>query len=572
MPNPNCCLRLVDGDLTQLVWETSPLQNRQRSNWHGTWHVDYPAYNFGPATTTMHLSEAINGGGSRWVTLEFVTHYMFGNEDFLLVFVENHTRSVFLVDLDSLTTNVQVTEILQLPGTQLPTVLASSGGADYLVIYGLDDTQANRVVLVGPKLVRSDNGVALYSGINDGTPWQLGDRITAHMNAADKSVTLTDVHGTTVTNSRTVNVNTGILQIDDAATHFTTVYIDSDDVSRQQSVSVKVLRNLGNDCLNIKSITISDPAFTVTRINGVAASFPFEICPVGFHNEARLEITFRPSTPGYHNATFTINTDAQRPAIDEAGNVWMLPGGESTFQCSGYAYVAAVKIDALTRWLDFGSVVPNHTKTGQITLRNYGEKNCSVKLGRSAAPGVFAWDQNPRPLAMGEQATFDCSFTPPEAGHFSTQIDQISATPALSTLTYVPELRGVGAASTKMNVHPQDRLRLALVDFMHAVAHLDIENIGPSEILNLSVRVDGPWANQFNIFATNRESAPPNPPLSQRTLLAYPRDNRNFDRIDIQLLFNIGRLGIQRWRPHTFVIFNHNASNFPNEVVIPIGY
>ena len=187
-----------------------------------------------------------------------------------------------------------------------------------------------------------------------------------------------------------------------------------------------VLTSTGTAPLNINTITVADPQFSVAP-----PSLPATLQP---NQQMSVVVTFDPTTTGSDAATLTVTSD------DPSGPATVSLGGSGTA-------IPTAQLTVNPTAVNFGSVALNVASTQTVTLTSTGTAPVTITAAMAAGPGFsISGATFPVTLNPNQSVALQVKFDPSAAGAASGQLTVTSDSTTGST-TQIP-LNGTGIVTT----------------------------------------------------------------------------------------------------------------------------
>jgi hypothetical protein len=314
-------------------------------------------------------------------------HYaVLGNKFLLILDVEGSvgpsTRSVSLVNFDTMSEVPVLSVLASASSVPLPVVNPSQGSGTVFLAYGQDGMQQTAV-----GIYRSDNASVLCS---------LGAPIIASGETKGEA-TATDlvIHYSTggVSHKQVCPRPLGKCSITPSAQTFPDVPIGGCTVT--PPTKVFTIRNVGTDCLSVNPIAGVGPF----SIQSVSKALPASLAP---SEVISVTVAFNPLAIG--------NWSLQNIPVSTAP-----VNGDSKLVCTGKAIAATFNIGFSALSINFGKLPVGSSQSRTLTITNTGSKPMFVSSSGVAADGftVAAFNVS---LTCGQAYPVPISFAPPSEG------------------------------------------------------------------------------------------------------------------------------------------------------------
>ncbi|CAD6556850.1 hypothetical protein LMG28727_06211 [Paraburkholderia kirstenboschensis] len=314
-------------------------------------------------------------------------HYgVLGNKFLVILDVEGgvgaSTRSVSLVNFDTMTEVPVLSVLASSNAVALPVVNPSQGSGSVFLAYGQDGTQQTSV-----GIYRSDNAAVLCS---------LGAPIIATgQTAGEATATNVIIHYSTgnVSKTQVCPRPLGKCTITPALQAFPDVPIGGCPVT--PPTKVFTIKNTGTDCLTLNPIAAGAPF----SIQSTSKALPVSLGP---NEVVDVTVAFNPTTVGNWNPQ---NIPVSTNPVN----------GDNKLVCNGKAVAAAFKIGFSGTTVNFGKQPVGSSQTRTLTITNTGTKPMSVSSFGVTADGytVAAFNIN---LTCGQSFAVPISFVPSSVG------------------------------------------------------------------------------------------------------------------------------------------------------------
>jgi hypothetical protein len=508
--------------ITTSPWETTPTKS-----------FDGKTVTLTTSGGSPGISVVKSGGGSLFHAqlANRVLHYgVLGNKYLLILDVDSgvgpSTRSVSLVNFDTMTEVLLFSVLASSNAVPLPVVNPSQGSGSAFLAYGQDGTQQTSVAIY-----RSDNGAVLCS---------VGSIIATGQTVGEADATNVIIHYSTggTSHTQTCPRPLGKSTITPAALAFPDVYLGG--CVTPAPTKQFTVKNSGNDCLTVNPISGSGPF----AIQSTSVPLPATLSP---GQSVTVTVAFNPVALG--------------PVGPVPLSVTTVPAnGDKKVDCSGNAKAADFAIAFSTHSVNFGTVPVGTPASKPVTIANTGHKPMTVSSAGVAADG-FTVAPFSVTLDCGKSTPVSVQFQPASEGaHSASFVVNHSAASGSDTIT----LAGVGCVPNAEIVVPAT----APIDFGHVqqgfrtVRVRTVQNTGDGA-LSFQAAISGPDAALFGL--PDPAGSVINPP-SMRTYSVNPQTPcgplpSGSGETDVAISFFAD--GAPRLVNATLTISGHNATNFP---------
>jgi hypothetical protein len=418
------------------------------------------------------------------VANQTVRHRFFGTGNFLAVlFVDTGpglgNRIMHIIDFTTPSiTSHQVIFISANSTTPLP-FLQSSQGTGAACLVGAPTSSG----IAGLAIFRSDNAALLCAGPPPFTPT---GQITGEATAT--AVQIKD--GGTIIGGPSP-FPAGKLQVTSPPPN-TFPDVKLGGCPQPPSTKVFTLKNIGNDCIMINSITPSGP-YSVTS---QSLPFPADLNP---GQSMTATVTFAPTAVGsFNNVDLTIS---RTPA-----------NGDSKITCSGKAVAAVPGFTVTPGTTDFGHIPVGTTPLPKtVTISNTGGVPLNISVAGSPFGSPFTWSGFNGTLGCGMSQPISVGFTPQVEGAATQTISVISVPGGTKTAT----VKGDGCIpNAVIDVPPAPLPGYADVrQGYRMVRFITIGNSGDGP-LEFTASLSGPDAALFGIMQTTSSITDVGPSLT----------------------------------------------------------
>ena len=303
------------------------------------------------------------------------------------------TRNLSLLDF-STWTETNVLTVSADSSVPLPIVNPSQGNASVFLAYGQDGTQQTALAIY-----RSDNGNVLCS---------VGSIIPTGQTLAEATATQLIIHYDTgnTNHTQSCNLPAGVCTVTSPQPQdFGTLHVGGcpfTPVTKQFT-----LKNTGNDCLAVNSITNSAPFAVQSTVPALPATLTA-------NQTVTVNVQFNPTAVGSWNpANLVVN------ASDGAHNL----------SCKGQAVAAVFSIQFNSTSHDFGKSPVGQAAPGwNLTITNNGSKPLNVNVPGLNVSG-FTCNAWAGLLDCGQSQNIPIGFTPQAPGPQSATLNVVSQAP-----------------------------------------------------------------------------------------------------------------------------------------------
>lgn len=323
-----------------------------------------------------------------------------GNKFLVILEVETgigtSTRSVWLINFDTMTEVTVLTVLASSNAVALPVVNESVGSGTVFLAYGQDGTQHTSVAIY-----RSDNGVSLCS---------LGFTIIpTDQTAGEATATNLIIHYSTggVSHTTVCLRPLGKCTITPSSQTFADVFVGGCPFT--PPTKQFTVKNTGSDCLTVNPISGSGQFI----IQSTSKTLPAALAP---NEQVDVTVAFNPSITGNWNPQ-------NIPVSTSPAN------GDNQLVCKGKALAAEFKINFSGTSMNFGKKPVGQLQNKMLTITNTGSKAMMVSSAGVTADGftVAPFSTN---LTCGQVFNLNIQFIPPSEGPHSASFSVNHSAPS----------------------------------------------------------------------------------------------------------------------------------------------
>ena len=364
-----------------------------------------PSKSFDGKTVTHRTSGpnpgiVVQKGGARSLFhAQLLNHNLFygvlGNKFLLILDAGLSTRSVSLVNFDTMTEVPVLRVLASSSAIPLPVVNQSAGSGTVFLAYGRDGTQQTSVAIY-----RSDNAAVLCS---------LGAPIVATgQTVGEATATNLIIHFSTGNVSRTKVCPRplGKCTIMPSSQTFADVFVGGCPFT--PPTKQFTVKNTGNDCLSVNPISGAGPFI----IQSMSKALPVSLAP---NERVDVTVAFNPPTTGSWNPqSIPVSTSPVN--------------GDHQLVCIGKALAADFKIGFSATTVNFGKEPVGQLQNRTLTITNTGHKAITVNSAGATADG-FSVPPFSTSLNCGQSFSVNIQFNPPSEGLHTAIFSVIIARP-----------------------------------------------------------------------------------------------------------------------------------------------
>jgi hypothetical protein len=453
-----------------------------------------------------------------------------GNKFLVILDVETSagpsTRSVSLVNFDTMT-EIPLLSVLASSNTvALPVVNQSPGSGTVFLAYGQNGTEHTSVAIH-----RSDNGAVLCS---------LGAPIVpTGQTAGEATATTLIIHFSTAGTSKTQVCPRplGKSKITPSLQTFPDVFVGGCPFT--PPTKQFTIKNLGTDCLTVNPISGSGPF----AIQSTSKALPVSLSP---NEQVDVTVAFNPTTTGNFNQNLTVSISPDN--------------GDKQLVCKGQALSAVFKIGFSATTLNFGKKPVNQTQNITLIITNTGSKAMPISSAGVTADGfsVAPFSTN---LNCGQSFAVNVQFIPPSEGPHSASLSVSHS--ALGSPTAI-NLLGAGCIANADILVPAS----APINFgqiqqgFRTVRFFKVGNPGDGP-LNFQAAISGPDAALFGLPDPNGSVINPPPTRNYTVDPVSPCGNLTVGSGETIVAIAFAATDPPKIANGTLTISGHNATTFP---------
>ncbi|NGP89508.1 choice-of-anchor D domain-containing protein [Fodinibius halophilus] len=392
----------------------------------------------------------------------------------------NGDRFVTLVDTTTVSgVDTEQVMFVNEPSTVgLPVVHKSPGSGSVFFSY----SPSNSGTINNISIRRSDNGEVLCGAV----PFSSSMQVTAE--ATDTQLLIKE-GGSTVSACDRPAPECDV--IPDTQTFDDAVLGSGVDPALITTTKTFKIKNVGSDCMELNSITDSDP-FSVAS---TSPSLPVTLDP---EEEVDVEVQFAPSSLGNYDETLAIN-----PVPDN---------GDTELHCEAEAREATVSVSHAGT-ISFGRVLAGTSDSKELSITNNGEADIDLELPGSSS-GLFQWSAHSATISPGDSKEVPITFSPATEGDFS---ETLNFTTNADDSPHSVNLEGAGCVpNAEIDVQVPTGPSISFGEVQQGfrtVRIITVRNNGDGP-LNFDVRIQGTDANLFGLQTEGDSVTSPSDNLS----------------------------------------------------------